>query len=134
MSGSNSISIKTDSVCSGPASSTLAGPGGPSEGLHVPHTGPAPCLGHGRGPGLLYTLRRTVSGSPPLPWQHSGIHTGLGERLLQGLTPPRLLLQSPGALLGPQHLAEHLVQRALLVCDFLFQLLLLLLQGRSTGF
>lgn len=71
---------------------------------------------------------------PPRPWQRSGIHTGLGERLLQGLTPPRLLLQSPGALLGPQHLAEHLVQRALLVCDFLFQLLLLLLQGRSTGF
>lgn len=74
----------------------------------------------------------TASGSPSA--QRSRIRTGLGERLLQGLTPPRLLLQSAGACLGPQRLAEHLLQRAPLVCYFLLQLLLLLLQGRSTGF
>ena len=80
------------------------------------------------------SLTRFISQSVDAPSaQRSRIRTGLGERLLQGLTPPLLLLQSPDARLGPQRLAEHLVQRAPPVCYFLLQLLLLLLQGRSTG-
>lgn len=106
-------SIKTDSVCSGPASLYLSQDPETEWGAARPHTGPAPPVQPRPRPGPPPHARRTASWSPAPTLAAPPNTYGLGEGLLQGLTPPRLLLQSPGALLGPQHLAEHLVQRKL---------------------